>query len=141
MRSLTVLPLLGIKRICVASMAACLCASTAHAADIVYVRCADSSGDFRISELNHSVMQFSDRYQEYRPVCRDCDIVEWGSRIVMRGPTTTVQINRISGSITIDRSNVKPNAMPTDLRSFRGTCVKGKVVVVNNEPKEIRLAF
>jgi hypothetical protein len=98
--------------------------------DPIYIHCRNAGSDFRISELNHSVSQLSDKFQEYRPVCRECDIVEWGDRITMRdGDKTIVQVNRMTGDINIQRNDAKDGAGPTDLRSYRGMCVKGNKIV------------
>ena len=97
--------------------------------DLIYVHCSESGGDFRISELNHSVSYFSERYQEYRPVCRDCEITEWGNIIAMKdGARTVVLIDRMAGRILIRGSEAKPIAGSYSVRSFQGTCVRGKPV-------------
>ena len=105
-------------------------ASAVPPRDPIYIHCRNAGADFRISELNHVVSQFSDRYQEYRPVCRECDIVEWGDKITMRdGDKTFVQVNRLTGEVVIQRNEAREGAGPTELRSYRGTCVKGGRVV------------
>ena len=104
---------------------------TSHSAmaqvpDLSYVRCSNGGGDFRISELNHSVHEFSVREQRYRPVCSDCDITEWGNRITMVNRSKTfIQLDRISGHVIVKRagSTVIPGF------SFSGTCAKGSAVV------------
>ena len=107
-------------------------ASATPPSDSTYVHCRSAGGDFRISELNHSVSQFSDRYQEYRPVCRECDIVEWGDRITMRdGDKTFVQVNRLTGDISVQRNGAKDGGGPFDVHSFHGTCAKGTRVAPN----------
>ena len=101
-------------------------ASAEVAGDVTYVHCRDSGGDFRISELNHSVSYFSDRYQAYRPVCRDCEITEWGANVTMKdGAKTVVQIDRVSGRIWIRGSDAKDIPGSYAVRPFQGICVKG----------------
>jgi hypothetical protein len=107
-------------------------AMAAVTSDYIYIHCPDSDQDIRISELNHKVSQFSDKYQQYRPMCPDCDISEWGNRITMKdGARTFVQINRITGYIYVQRSDARNDASPFDIRSFRGTCAKGNMVTPN----------
>ena len=110
--------------------------------DLTYFKCKNAAGDFRISELNHSVSQFSDRYQEYRPVCRECTVTEWGDRIIMRdGDKTFVQVNRLTGDMSIQRNNAAPGAGPFELRSYHGTCVKSTRVVPNLPPPQTSRVF
>lgn len=97
------------------------------AGDVTYVECTNSGGNFRISELNRTVSYFSDRFQEYRPICRDCEITEWGNTIVMKsGTRTIVQIDRLSGRIWVRGMEAKPVAGSYTVRSFQGSCTRGK---------------
>ncbi|MDB5705347.1 MAG: hypothetical protein JWN66_2463 [Sphingomonas bacterium] len=104
-------------------------ADAAAAPDLVYVHCSNGGGDYRISELNHSVSVFSTRYQQYRPLCPDCDIIEWGNRITMKdGVKTYIQIDRMTGDLSIQRNDARQNPAPGEPRSYRGGCTRGTVV-------------
>ncbi|MEI9928262.1 MAG: hypothetical protein WDN44_11935 [Sphingomonas sp.] len=97
--------------------------------DLIYVHCNGGGGDFRISELNHTVAQFSARYQQYRPVCPSCEILEWGDRITMKDTTKTyIQFDRMTGDVVIERAGGRliPGA------SYRGLCTRGTVVTVKS---------
>ena len=97
----------------------------AIAPDLVYIHCNNGGGDYRISELNHSVSKFSERHQQYRPVCPACDILEWGDRITMKdGPRTYIQIDRMTGDMVIQRTGGP--VIPGE--SFTGTCTRGTIV-------------
>lgn len=111
-----------------ASLAAA--ASAAPPSDSIYIRCDNAGGDFRISDLNHSVSQYSPKSQEYRVLCADCDITEWGDRITMKdGAKTFIQINRVSGMVSVQRNNAKSGSGPLDIYSFQGVCRRGPMVV------------
>ena len=128
----------GILSLALASAAA----SAEVAGDAIYIHCRDSGGDFKISELNHSVTYFSDRYQEYRPVCRDCEITSWGSDIVMKdGDKTMVQIDRISGRIWVHGSDAKDVAGAYSVRAFQGICTRGTPVTASKRKIETARAF
>ena len=104
-------------------------ASAAVPVDSVYIHCDNAGGDFRISELNHSLSQFSERYQEYRPVCPECEIIEWDNRITMKDAARTfIQINRVSGFVLVQRNNTKASG-PFDIYSFQGTCRRATMVM------------
>jgi hypothetical protein len=99
-------------------------AAVAAVPDLVYVHCTGTGGDYRISELNHEISQFSVRYQQYRPLCPECDILEWGNKITMKdGATTYIQFDRITGDVSIQRTGVR--VVPA---SYRGTCARGTIV-------------
>ena len=107
-------------------------AGAAAPGDALYIHCQNGGADFRVSELNHSVSQFSDRYQEYRAICADCDIIEWGNRIVMKnGRKTLVLIDRLTGDISIQRNDAGADAGPFDVHSYHGTCLPGTPRVAN----------
>ncbi len=123
-------------------LAASASASAEIAGDAVYIHCRDSGGDFKISELNHSVSYFSDRYQEYRPVCRDCEVTAWGSNITMKdGDRTVVQIDRVSGRVWVRGSDAKEVPGAFAVRSFQGTCMRGTPVVPSKRNSETARAF
>lgn len=93
--------------------------------DLVYIHCNNGGGDYRISELNHMVSKFSVRYQQYRPLCPSCDIIEWGDRITMKdGAKIHIQIDRRTGEMIIQTQGgaLIPGG------SFSGTCTRGTVV-------------
>ncbi len=100
--------------------------ASAAPADLSYVRCPNGGGDYRISELNHSITQFSEREQRYRLICSDCDIIEWGNRIVMKNANKTfIQFDRVSGEVSVQ----KPGSAIIPGFSYRGNCSKSTVVV------------
>jgi hypothetical protein len=95
--------------------------------DVVYIHCSGTGGDFRISELNFSVGEYSSRQQRYRPVCDGCEVLEWGNRIIMRdGDKTYVQFDRMSGAASIQRATTA-NAPSL---SYRGSCVRAGIVTL-----------
>ncbi len=107
---------------CFASLAFAPAAISAGIPDLVYIHCNNGGGDYRISELNHSVTKFSERYQQYRPLCPTCDIIEWGNRITMKdGTKAYIQIDRMTGDVIIQRTSAA--LIPTG--SYSGTCARG----------------
>jgi hypothetical protein len=117
-------------------------ASAEVAGDQTFISCSDSGGSFRISELNRSVYRFSERYQEYRPICRDCEVVEWGQRIVLKdGSQTVVQMDRQSGRILVRGMPAKNVAGSFAVQSFQGVCKKGRAVVPHRPDAEMARAF
>lgn len=100
--------------------------------DMSYVHCPGVERDLRISELTHTVSQFSNRFQQYRPVCRECTVTEWGNRITLRGGDGNfIQINRVTGYVIVERSSAQGDGSPFAVRSFRATCARGTMVVPN----------
>lgn len=119
-----------------------IAATAAPPGDSIYIRCDNAGGDFRISDLNHSVSQYSTKGQEYRVLCADCDITEWGDRITMKdGAKTFIQINRLSGMVSVQRNNAKPGTGPLDIYSFQGVCRRGPMVVPTRGAKVPPRAF
>jgi hypothetical protein len=110
--------------------------------DLTYVHCSEPGADFRLSELNRTVSYFSDKHQAYRPVCRDCEITEWGNNIVMKdGPMTVVQIDRMIGRIWVRGTEAKPVAGAFSTRTFQRSCVRGAPAVPRRKPVETARAF
>lgn len=110
---------------CFVSVMAAPAAAGPGVADLVYIHCNNGGGDYRISELNHSVSKFSERYQQYRPLCPTCDVLEWGNRITMKdGTKTYIQIDRMTGDIVIQRTSAA--VIPGG--SYSGTCARGTPV-------------
>ena len=90
--------------------------------DLVYIHCNNGGGDYRISELNHTVSRFSVRLQQYRSICPTCEVIEWGDRITMKdGARTYVQIDRLTGDMVIQRAggSVIPGG------AYTGNCQRG----------------
>jgi len=111
---------------CVAAVVAVPAVANAGVPDLVFIHCNNGGGDYRISELNHMVSKFSVRYQQYRPLCPTCDIIEWGNRITMKdGTKTYIQIDRVSGDVIIQRAGA--SVIPGG--SYSGTCARGAAVV------------
>ena len=105
-------------------------AQAATPGDSIYFHCDTPSADFRISDLNRSVSLFDRRSQQYRPLCIDCEVLEWGDRIRMRdGIKTVVQINRVSGQVSIQRNMTRSEGGPFENSSFLGTCRRGTMVL------------
>jgi hypothetical protein len=109
--------------------------------DLTYVSCNESGGSFRLSELNRTVYYFSDKYQDYRPVCRNCEVTEWGDNITLKdGVRTVVQIDRISGRILVRGTDAR--TVPGSFtQPFKGICVRGKQYIPRKSPVKSARAF
>jgi hypothetical protein len=131
------------KAFCALALSAVAVSAGAEVAgDVTFVTCSQAGGSFRISELNRTVSYFSDRYQEYRPICRDCEITEWGNNITLRDDGRTIaRIDRVSGTIWVRGTEAKPVAGSTSVRSFEGKCVRGKAAVPKKKSLESARAF
>ncbi|CAN5490389.1 hypothetical protein BH09PSE4_BH09PSE4_15410 [soil metagenome] len=117
-------------------------ASAAVPPDSIYFHCDNAGGDFRISELNHSVSQYSERFQEYRILCSECDITEWGNKITMKdGTKTFIQVNRMTGFVLIQRSNAASLPGSSDIYSFQGTCKRAPMRVALTPKRVAGRAF
>ena len=125
-------------------LGSCLLAAPAVAevsGDFTFINCSQSGGSFRISELNRSIFYFSDKYQEYRPVCRNCEVTEWGDNITMKdGVRTIVRIDRISGRVLV-RGNQGRDVVGSYTQPFQGICVRGKASVARPAPLKTARAF
>jgi hypothetical protein len=109
--------------------------------DMVYVTYSESGGSFRISELNRTIYYFSNKAQDYRPVCRNCEVTEWGDNITLKnGDRTIVQIDRISGRVLV--RGTEASTLPGSFtQPFKGVCVRGKAYVPRKAPLKTARAF
>ena len=98
--------------------------------DSVYIHCRNDAGDYRISDLNHSVAKYSERYRDYRPLCLLCNVTQWGNVITMDvGVRMSIRIDRMKGYISIrDRGEDNDDDGPGQPRSYHGACVRGQMV-------------
>ena len=93
--------------------------------DPTYLHCGHARGEFSISELHHSVRQYSARTGSYVSLCRDCTVAEWDDRIVLHDDRGTfITIDRISGEANVRRST--ENSISGDARDYHGTCKLGE---------------
>lgn len=98
--------------------------------DSVYIHCRNEGGDLRISDLNHSVSRYSQRYGDYRPLCVLCNITEWGNIISMDdGARMSVRIDRLKGYVSIkERSDDGDEDGAGQLHLYHGACVRGQMM-------------